>query len=186
MKLIVGLGNPGKKYSNQRHNLGFMVIDRLAESLNTDISNNKFKADYEKTSLGGESVILAKPMTYMNLSGHAVQGLASFYKVEFSEILIVCDDLNIDFGRIRIRKKGSDGGHNGLKSIITCLGSQNFPRLRLGVGLPNGSGDVSNYVLSQFGGQDKKDLDSFIERAKDAVLGFITDSIQSAMNQYNS
>ncbi len=186
MKLIVGLGNPGKKYDNQRHNLGFMVIDRLAKSLSIDISDNKFKAEYGKASLEGESVVLAKPMTYMNLSGHAVQGLASFYKIEFSEILIVCDDFNLDFGRIRIREKGSDGGHNGLKSVMACLGSQDFPRLRLGVGLPKGSGDISNYVLSQFGGQERKDLDPFIERSKDAILSIITDSIRSAMNQYNS
>jgi len=186
MKLIVGLGNPGREYENHRHNLGFKVIDSLAKEYNIDICHKKFKAIYGKGNIKNDSIVLVKPLTYMNLSGESVIGLSNFFKISIEDILVIADDLNIDFGRIRIRKDGSDGGHNGLKSIISCLGSKSFPRIRLGIGLPKHSGDVSNYVLSQFNDEEKKELDTFINKAKDAIVCVITDSIEKGMNQYNS
>ncbi|MDH5681253.1 MAG: aminoacyl-tRNA hydrolase [Spirochaetota bacterium] len=186
MKLIVGLGNPGKKYETQRHNLGFMVIDRLAEEYAISLNLTKCKALYGKGNIEGETTLLVKPQTYMNLSGESVVCLKQFYKVELEDILVLSDDLNIDFSRIRIRKSGSDGGHNGLKSITQCLGGNNYARMRLGIGLPREGSDVSNYVLSQFRKDEMDALNDFIEQAKNAVVTIIAHSIDKGMNEYSS
>ena len=186
MKLIVGLGNPGKKYETQRHNLGFMVVDRLAEEYGISLNLSKCKSLYGKGNIDGVTSLLVKPQTYMNLSGEAVVCLKQFYKVELEDILVLSDDLNIDFTRIRIRKNGSDGGHNGLKSISQCLGGNNYARMRLGIGLPGEGSDVSNYVLSQFRKDEMDTLNDFIEQAAKAVVSIITHSIEKGMNEYNS
>ena len=186
MKMIAGLGNPGKKYENQRHNLGFMVIDSIADSHQIDINEKKFKADFGKGSLNGESVILVKPQTFMNLSGEAINQLARYFKIDVEDVIVIADDLNIDFGRIRIRKKGSDGGHNGLKSISQCLGSQEFPRVRVGIGLPKEAYDVSNFVLSQFKAEEKEELDKLVKRSAEATVTIVTQSIDEGMQQFNS
>ncbi len=186
MKLLVGLGNPGKKYQRDRHNLGFMVIDKLADSYNITVNLKKFKALYGKGTIEGENVILCQPQTYMNLSGQAIVSLAGYYKIDYDDILVIVDDLNLSLGRIRIRKNGSDGGHNGLKSIIQCLATNNFPRIRLGIGLPEEHGGVSQHVLSRFHDNEQKELNHVLDRAKDAVVTIITDSVDKGMNLFNS
>ena len=186
MKLIAGLGNPGKKYEKHRHNLGFLVIDCLAEYCNIALNDKKFKALYGTGKINDNPIILVKPMTYMNLSGEAIIQLANYYKINILDVIIICDDLNIDFGRIRIRKNGSDGGHNGLKSIIECFGSQDFPRMRLGIGSPNTYQDVSDFVLTNFSQNEQNELHNFIEKAKNAVITIVSESLQKGMNQFNS
>lgn len=186
MKLIVGLGNPGRKYTKNRHNLGFIAVDQLSQTYQIPLDQKKFKAIFGKGSIEGCPVILAQPQTYMNLSGEAVVSLANYFKIEIEDIIVIVDDLNLDFGRIRIRKKGSDGGHNGLKSINEHLGNTNYPRIRLGIGLPQYEGDVSNFVLSNFTEEEQKEMDNFIGTVKESIITAITVSIDKAMNQFNS
>ncbi len=186
MNLIVGLGNPGSNYKNHRHNLGFMVVDALSNACGIDLNETKFKAVYGKGSIDNHLVILMKPMTYMNLSGQAIRDIAGYFKINLEDIIVLVDDLNIPFSAIRVRKSGSDGGHNGLKSIIQCFGSDLFPRIRLGIGLPAQKTVISNYVLSPFNADERKDLESFIDKAKNAVHTLITNSIEKCMNEYNT
>jgi len=184
--LIAGLGNPGKEYHHNRHNIGFMLVSRLAEQLNVAFSRVQSRALVTDTNYQGNKVILAKPQTYMNLSGQAVASLVRFYKIELIHFLVVYDDVDLPFGRIRIRPSGGSGGQKGMQSIINQLGTQDFPRMRLGIGRPPGSQEASSYVLRDFSGEDAEFLPSVLDRGVQAVLTFISEDLPSAMNQYNS
>ena len=183
--LIVGLGNPGKEFSNNRHNAGFMAVDKLAERLGVKFTRMQSNALVTKATDGDKKLILAKPRTFMNLSGQAVGALAKFYKLEKENILIVYDEVDLPFDTLRIRPEGSSGGHNGMKSIIQRLGTQEFPRLRIGVGRPKGKMDTPDHVLQDFSKDEMAILPFILDRAVNAILEFIRDGIESAMNDYN-
>jgi PTH1 family peptidyl-tRNA hydrolase len=184
--LIVGLGNPGEQYENTRHNVGFLVVDQLAEGLNIPVQKLKFKALTNTARLGGQKVLLMKPVTYMNLSGEAVRQAADFYKVPADHILVLSDDTALPLGKLRIRKGGSAGGHNGLKNIIQHLGTDQFPRLRVGVGeKPHPDYDMADWVLGKLQGEDKKTMDAAVERAAQAVECILSQGLDKGMNQYN-
>ena len=184
--LIVGLGNPGEKYENTRHNVGFQVVDTLAERQNAPIQKLKFKAPTNLLTISGEKVLVMKPVTYMNLSGEAVRPAADFYKIPPERVLVISDDTALAAGRLRIRQKGSAGGHNGLKSIIQHLGSDQFPRIRVGVGeKPHPDYDLADWVLGKFQGEDKKIMEQAVERAADAVECLLREGIDRAMNRFN-
>ena len=184
--LIVGLGNPGEKYEDTRHNVGFQVIDELAERQGRPVQRLKFKALTGLLTISGEKALVMKPVTYMNLSGEAVRPAADFYKLPPERILVISDDVALAAGRLRIRAKGSAGGHNGLKSIIQHLGTDQFPRLRLGVGeKPHPDYDLADWVLGKFAGEDKKAMEAAVQRAADAVECLIQDGPDKAMNRFN-
>lgn len=184
--LVVCLGNPGDKYDGTRHNVGFMVADEIGEREHIPIQKLKFKALTNTCELGGAKVLLMKPITYMNLSGGAVRQAADFYKVPAERVLVVSDDVSLPVGKLRIRLKGSAGGHNGLKSIIAHLGSESFPRLKIGVGeKPHPDYDLADWVLGKFAGEDKKAIDAAIKRAADAVEAIIRDGAEKAMGKFN-
>ncbi len=187
MKAIVGLGNPGKEYRGTRHNLGFEVIDALTKRRGlVEFDLAPFNAQVAKwRPLGGGTVWFAKPMTFMNASGDAVGGLLRYYKIEPSELLVVVDETNLPLGRVRLRRSGSAGGHNGLKSIIQHIGPQ-FPRLRIGVGRGNPKWDLADHVLSRFGPEEQQAAEEAVGRAADAVEVFIVDGIEAAMNRFNA
>ena len=186
MYVIAGLGNPGKQYDNTRHNIGFMTIDRLAEQENIDIQEKKHKAVIGKGTIAGQKCILAKPQTFMNLSGESIRDIVNFYKIPVENVIIVCDDINLETGRIRIRPKGSDGGHNGLKSIIYQLNSDEFVRIRMGVGAPkNENYDLADYVLGKFSKQEIEILTPTANKAVDAIECIIKSGVSQAMNLYN-
>ena len=186
MFIIVGLGNPGKQYENTRHNIGFEAIDALIDAYNVPYSGKAHKAMYEKGSIGGQKVILAKPMTYMNLSGESVRELVDYYKVDpETELLVIYDDVSLEPGNIRIRKKGSAGGHNGIKSIIAHLGTQNFQRIKIGVGEKPKNWDLADYVLGKFSDEDKKMLEESLKNTIKATELIVMDEIDEAMNLYN-
>ena len=184
--LIVGLGNPGEKYENTRHNVGFQVIDELAERQGKPVQRLKFKALTGLLTIGGEKALVMKPVTYMNLSGEAVRPAADFYKLPPERILVISDDVALAAGRLRIRAKGSAGGHNGLKSIIQHLGTDQFPRVRVGVGeKPHPDYDMADWVLGKFQGEDKKVIDGAVKRAADAVECLLKEGPDRAMNRFN-
>lgn len=183
MFLIVGLGNPGKEYENTRHNIGFEVIDYLASKYNIDINREKFKGVYGEGYIGGEKVILLKPITYMNLSGESIREIKNFYKMEDEEILVIYDDISLEVGKLRIRAKGSAGGHNGIKSIISNLSSDVFPRIKVGVGAPKH--DLVSHVLGKFTKEENEVLKKSIQASADAVEIIIKEEVQSAMNKFN-
>lgn len=187
MYIIAGLGNPGKKYEGTRHNIGWQVIDTLAEKHHIRVMESKFKGLTGKGMIGGEKVILLKPLTYMNLSGESVREAVNFYKIdEKGELIVIADDISLDVGRIRIRKKGSAGGHNGLKNIIAHLGHEEFMRIKLGVGDKPAGYDLVDYVLGHFSREEEKILAQARENAALAVESIIEEGIDTAMNKYNT
>ena len=186
MFVIVGLGNPEKKYFGTRHNVGFDVIDELSDRYKIGLTESKFKAAYGKGRIGKERVILVKPLTYMNLSGEAVAPICNYFKVDPKEkLIVISDDVELDVGRIRIRPKGSAGGHNGLKNIIKLLGNDEFKRVRVGVGKKPKEWDMVDWVLGHFEGDDKEAINSGISMAADAVEEIMTNGAESAMNRFN-
>lgn len=185
MKLIAGLGNPTAKYENTRHNVGFDVIDELVEQYNIPLDVIKHKGMYGKGKIEGQTVILLKPMTYMNLSGESIAEVAKYYKIPPEDIIVVYDDINLDVGRLRIREKGSAGGHNGIKNIIARLGTEEFPRIRIGVGMKPPKMDLVDYVLSHFSEDERALMNQGYERACEALKLMLVDDIAGAMNQYN-
>lgn len=186
MKLIAGLGNPGNKYVNTRHNIGFMVIAELHRRFDRPRPFGKFDSELVQLVISGQKVLLQSPLTFMNVSGKAVRGAMDFYKIAREDVLIVCDDFNLNLGRLRFRPDGSAGGQNGLKDIIQKLGSQEFARLRIGVGKPPEDWDVSNYVLSKFREDEASELEKTVKRASDGVLTWIQHGTQEAMNRFNA
>ena len=184
MKLIVGLGNPGDAYRETRHNIGFKVVDELASRHHVNSWREKFGGLEAKTTFGEEAVILAKPLSFMNLSGQAVQGFSAFYKIATQDLLVIVDDAELPLGRLRARRSGSAGGHNGLKSVIECLGTKDFPRLRVGVG--RGPGELGNHVLGRFRPEEHDVIAAAVLRAADATEVFITKGIEPAMNAFNA
>lgn len=184
--LVVFLGNPGPRYECTRHNAGFMAGDALAKKLGVSIDRLRFKALTAETEIDGQRVLLMKPQTYMNLSGEAVGQAARFYKIPPEHVLVVSDEVSLHLGKLRVRPKGSAGGHNGLKSIIDALGSDAFPRVRIGVGAPpHPDYDMADWVLSVFRNQDLEDMQSAAERAADAVVCYISNGPERAMNRFN-
>lgn len=185
MKLIVGLGNIGDKYSMTRHNAGFMVLDRWAIQEGFSFKNEgKLKAYLSKIKFNGEDILLAKPTTFMNLSGEAVRAIMDYYKVDLKDILIIYDDISLDLGRIRYRGNGSDGGHNGIKSIIKHTGSQDFARLKIGIG-PQPNIPSENYVLQNFPKEQLDELKEVLDRAIDSVKFYLDNGIEKTQNKYN-
>ncbi len=185
MKLVVGLGNPGRTYHRTRHNVGFMVADEVARRMGALFEHDRPDALIARAGLGRETVRLAKPLTMMNLSGEAVAGLAHFYRIESSDILVVADDVNLPLGRLRLRASGSAGGHNGFRSIIQHLGTQAFPRLRVGVGRGDLRRDLADHVLARFEPDEEAAAMKAVARAADAVEMFLSEGFDAAMNQYN-
>ncbi len=183
--LLIGLGNPGREYKDSRHNIGFMLIDHLAVRLNAHGMKLQSKAIVISTHYEERKIILAKPQTYMNLSGQSVQGLLHFYKIPFENLLVAHDDLDLPFGALRIRPGGGPGGQRGMASTIEKLGTQDFPRLRLGIGRPPGRMDPKDYVLQDFSKDDLKFLSEVLDRAADAALEFVMKGLNAAMNQFN-
>lgn len=184
MKLIVGLGNPGERYKFSPHNLGFMVVDKMAYNYKTHFRKSLSKLETAEFRLGLEKIILAKPLTFMNLSGIAVSEILKTKRIKENNLLIVCDDVNLSLGKIRIRRRGSDGGHLGLRSIIEELRTQGFSRLRIGIGKEK-IADISRYVLERFSKEDLELTESVVNRAVDAILFFIKEGIDKAMNRFN-
>ena len=186
MYIIVGLGNPDGQYQNTRHNIGFDVIDVIAAKNNIAVSERKHKAIIGKGFVGGQKVVLVKPQTYMNLSGESVREVIDFYKIdEKSELIVISDDVSLDVGQIRIRKKGSAGGHNGLKNIILHLGHDEFHRVKMGVGEKPEGYDLADYVLGHFPKEEREIMDESAKRAADAIEVMIMDGADAAMNLYN-
>ena len=187
MKLIVGLGNPGTEYRDTRHNVGFMVADALAARWRVpDQWREKFEALQVKTTVGGEAIVLAKPLTFMNLSGQAVQALAGFYKIDPADVFVVTDDVALPLGRLRARREGGAGGHNGLKSIIQHLSTPLFPRMRVGVGRGDNGRDLSDHVLGRFEAAERDTVSAAVLRAADATEVFISEGIERVMNAFNA
>lgn len=186
MYIIVGLGNPGRDYENTRHNIGFDVIDRLADQESIGMFEKKHKAIIGKGVIAGEKCILAKPQTFMNLSGESVRALLDYYKVdETTNLIVISDDVSLDVGQLRIRKKGSAGGHNGLKNIIAHLGHDTFMRVKMGVGEKPKGWDLADYVLGHFSLQEREIMEEAAKRAADAIRMMIAENADAAMNEYN-
>jgi PTH1 family peptidyl-tRNA hydrolase len=183
--LLVGLGNPGREYKDNRHNVGFMLIDRLSVLLDARMNRLQARALVASTSYQGRKIILAKPQTYMNLSGQSVGGLARFYKLPLENVMVAHDDLDLPFGVIRIRPGGGAGGQKGVASAIERLGSKDFRRLRIGIGRPPGRMDPADYVLQDFPQADLVTLSETLGRAAEAALVFVTDGLETAMNKFN-
>jgi PTH1 family peptidyl-tRNA hydrolase len=187
MKLVAGLGNPGSEYRETRHNVGFLVIDELTNRWRvSDQWREKFEALQIKTTMGDEAVIVAKPLTFMNLSGQAIAGLAGFYRIDPQDVFVVTDDVALPLGRLRARREGGAGGHNGLKSVIQHLGTQAFPRMRVGVGRGDGRRDLADHVLGRFEADERDTVSAAVLRAADATETFLRDGIERAMSMFNA
>lgn len=185
MKLIVGLGNPGEKYAMTRHNVGFWVIDRLAERWRIPVQQKKWKGLTGSGQVMGERVILLKPMTYMNLSGESVRPACDWLKCDIGELAVICDDLDLPLGQLRLRKKGGSGGHRGLQSLIDHLGTSEFKRVRIGIGRPSGQIPVSDFVLSPFTPEERPLIEEAVERAAEAIHHWMGSTFEEAMNRFN-
>ena len=185
MYLIVGLGNPESDYSNTRHNMGFNTINKLAKQYEIEISRSKFKGLYGTGMIEGEKVILLKPQTFMNLSGESIKEIVEFFKIEMEQIIIIYDDIDIEPGTIKIRKAGGPGTHNGMKSVVHELNTQNFKRVRVGIGMPEETEDLVEYVIGAIPEEEKEKLDKGTDLAKDAVIEIIKSGIDIAMNKFN-
>nr|WP_269148980.1 aminoacyl-tRNA hydrolase [Evansella clarkii] len=185
MKLVVGLGNPGKQYEGTRHNVGFDVIDRCEEKLGIELDQTKFKGIYGYKNLERERVFLLKPLTFMNLSGESIVPLMNFYKIGKEDLLVIYDDLDLAPGTIRLRQKGSHGGHNGIRSIISQLGTEEFNRIRIGIGRPDKGQAVPDYVLGKFRDNEKEAINQAAERAAEAVEAWTSTTFLNVMNEYN-
>ncbi len=183
--IIVGLGNTGRQYRENRHNIGFMTLDRLAERLNVNFRRLQHKALTTDGTYRDQRLVLAKPQTYMNNSGLAASGLVRFYKVPINHLMVIYDDLDLPLGTIRIRPKGGSGGQGGLRSIIDRLGGQDFPRMRLGIGRPPGTMDPANFVLHNFNADERALLPAILDSAVDAILTYVSEGIEAAMTGYN-
>lgn len=185
--IVVGLGNPDRKYTLTRHNSGFLCVDMLSEKLNFRVDKLKFKSLIADTTIGGHRCIVMKPQTYMNNSGEAVRECANFYKIKPENIIVIYDDISLDVGKLRIRRKGTDGGHNGIKSIIYHLNSDQFPRIKVGCGKkPHPDYDMADWVLSEFKKDEQKALEPALENACKAIELLLDNQIDKAMNLYNS
>ncbi|MDH7481810.1 MAG: aminoacyl-tRNA hydrolase [Armatimonadota bacterium] len=184
MKIIVGLGNPGRKYQGTRHNVGYMTVDLLSRRHHIPIRARALRAHIGQGIIAGQEVVLAKPLTFMNLSGQAVSALVRKYQVTPADLIVISDDVNLPLGRLRIRASGSAGGHGGLKSIINELGTEDFPRIRIGIGMP--AGDMVDYVLSKFSRSEMPIIREVISRAADAVETILEQGIEQAMNRFNA
>ncbi len=183
--LIVGLGNPGSRYAETRHNVGFMVVDALAAHGGIRVGRCKFDSEFGKGNLAGRQVVLAKPRTFMNLSGQAVQKLARFFKIPSQAILVIHDDVDLSCNRIKIKEKGGDGGHKGIRSIIAALGTDRFIRIRVGVGRPETEGDVARYVLQPLNKGERNQLEQMVLKARDAVMTVLSEGTKTGMNRFN-
>ena len=185
MYIIAGLGNPGKQYAQTRHNVGFDTIDILADKYNISVDTKKHKALCRKGMIEGQKVVLAKPQTFMNLSGESVRELMDYYKCDLSDLIVIYDDISLDVGKLRIRAKGSAGGHNGIKNIIVQLGTQEFTRIKIGVGEKPAKMDLADYVLGRFSKEEQPIIRESADRAREAVCEMITHDVASAMNKFN-
>ena len=185
MKLIVGLGNPGRKYAGTRHNVGYEVVAELAQRHGMGRAKSKFRGEVIEADLGGQRALLLSPVTYMNLSGSSVAAALDFYKLPMDELLVVCDDMNLPLGKLRFRAKGSAGGQKGLADIMARLATEEFCRLRVGIGSSPDNWDAADYVLSKFTRQEKAIIEDGVSLAADAVIAWARDGIQDCMNQYN-
>ena len=185
MYLIVGLGNPGREYEHTRHNAGFDAIDVLAGKLGADVKEQKHKGLCGKGMIAGEKVILLKPQTFMNLSGESVRAAADFYKIDAEHMIVLYDDIDLDVGKLRVRAKGSAGGHNGIKNIIAHMGTQEFPRVRIGVGAKPDRMDLADYVLGRFSQVERPVMEDAFEEAAEAAIAVVEDGIDAAMNRFN-
>lgn len=184
--LVVGLGNVGDQYEGTRHNVGFRVVDELAERAGVPVQKLKYRALTNTAEVGGEKVLLMKPVTFMNLSGEAVRPAADFYKIDPDHVLVISDDVSLPVGKLRVRRSGSAGGHNGLKDIIRHLGTDQFPRVKVGVGeKPHPDYDMADWVLGKFQGEDKKTIDQAVEKAADAVELLLRQGVDKAMSRFN-
>jgi len=186
MKIVVGLGNPGKKYEATRHNVGFDVLTCLAQRCDIGRPKAKFNAEVAETTIRNQKTILLSPLTFMNLSGQSVRAAVDFYKLPLADLLVICDDINLEVARLRLRPNGSAGGQNGLKDIINRLGTQEFSRLRIGVGRPPPRWDAADYVLGKFSAEEAVEIERTVNRAADAVETWVEHGIQSAMNRFNA
>lgn len=186
MYLIAGLGNPTREYDKTRHNVGFSVIDVLADKYNIDVSDRKHKALCGRGVIEGEKVLLLKPQTFMNLSGESIREAVDYYKIDPEDIIVIYDDISLEPGQLRIRLKGSAGGHNGIKNIIAHLGTQEFPRIKVGVGAKPPKMDLADYVLSRFGAEEQKVMDEAFGEAAEAAVMMMTTGAERAMNHYNA
>lgn len=186
MYIIAGLGNPGREYINTRHNIGFDVIDALVDKYNISGPELKHKAMIGRGQIGGQKVVLVKPLTYMNLSGESLRAVVDYYKADVEqELIVISDDISLPPGQIRVRKKGSAGGHNGLKNIIRLLGTENFQRIRMGVGEKPEEYELADWVLGRFGQEDRQAADQAVDQAVRAVELMLTEGADAAMNQFN-
>lgn len=185
MYLIVGLGNPEKDYSNTRHNMGFNVVNQLAKQYEIEINKNKFQGLYGNGIIEQEKVTLLKPQTFMNLSGKSIREIIQFYKIEMEQLIVIYDDIDIEAGEIKIRKAGGAGTHNGMKSVVQELNSQDFKRIRVGIGKPERKEDLMQYVIGAIPKEEKEKLDEGVQFAKEAIIEIIKNGIDTAMNKFN-
>lgn len=185
LQLVAGLGNPGLAYKKTRHNIGFMLIDYIADLYSIDINKKRFGSVFGRGAVEGKDVIIAKPVSFMNNSGPPVRKLADYFKISKKNLIVIHDDIDLELGRIKIKEKGGHGGHNGIKSLVNAFEGDDFVRLRIGIGRPDIHMDVADYVLSCFNNKDKKIMEHIIKKAKDALVTILCDGIIDGMNKYN-